>query len=137
MLLRNLQQGVLRHQVWLERHYGLPPIRLREMPDLLAGVALLSVEEVAVVLGVSRKIVDQHIHAGELLGVRVGNSRKFRLSDIQDFQERQAGRPNVVSLAGAKVRKQRAQRKPSTPVAISTSANAELDCLLALSPKRG
>lgn len=135
MLLRNLQQGVLRHQAWLERHYGLAPTRLREMPDLLADVALLSVDEVAIVLGVSRKIVDQHIHAGELLGVRVGNSRKFRLSDIRDFQERQAGRPNVVVLAGAKKRK--AAKRPA-PAAALTSADAELDRLLALSPgKRG
>lgn len=94
------------------------------MPSTFVEVALLSVEEVAVLLGVSRKIVDQHIHSGELVGVRVGSSRKFRVSDIQAFYDRQPN-PSVVSFPSTKVRK---PAKASS--CVEGESDAELDRLL-------
>lgn len=123
-LFWSLADRVMRNQRLIERELGLLPPRLREMPAQMAEIALLSVDEVAAVLGVSRKIVDHHIHQGELVGVRVGNSRKFRLADIRDFQERQSASPKVVPLPVAR-------KRPAKPAsALGPDVSGELDRLL-------
>lgn len=118
-------ERLLQNQKRIEQMYGILPARLQEMPPNMAEVALLSVDEVGRLLGASRKVIDQHIHKGDLVGVLLGRTRKFRLSDIREFLERQAVSPKVVPLAAARKR-----RAPMPPPCLNSASSAELDRLL-------
>lgn len=59
-------------------------------PPLTAAARLLSIREVANVLGVHRNTVHRLVNAGELHPVRIGRLPRFRPGDVEAFLERSA-----------------------------------------------
>jgi excisionase family DNA binding protein len=55
-------------------------------PDVLSP--LLSINEVATLLGISRKTLYALIHRGELVSIRVGERARFEPADVRAYLER-------------------------------------------------
>jgi len=55
--------------------------------------ALLSVSEVATLLGISRPSVYRMVHRGELRPYRVGERLRFNVDEIDELLERSRGEP--------------------------------------------
>jgi excisionase family DNA binding protein len=62
--------------------------RLTPETDGVTLSPLLSINEVAAVLGVSRASVYALMHSGELVPIRVGERARFDPSDVRDYLER-------------------------------------------------
>lgn len=51
----------------------------------MTDAALLTVDQVAEILGMSTKFVRQRAHAGEIRYARLGDRMRFRPEDVDDY----------------------------------------------------
>jgi excisionase family DNA binding protein len=56
-----------------------------ERDDVISNTLLLTVKDVAWILQISRTTVYELIYADVLLSVKIGNCRRIRRSDLEDY----------------------------------------------------
>jgi excisionase family DNA binding protein len=60
-------------------------MKTQERPASQEGTAMLTREQTAAYLAVSKRTLDRLVQAGEIPAYRIGGHRRFRIEDIDSF----------------------------------------------------